>query len=1494
MDKQLADLVGFPLLQTHPTVQAEMMKRTEFFKLRTDPNEPLPKRGNLMKHQEVIARFMIENTRTFNTSKPGTGKTCSVIGAVERLRILRKEGKIQGYISRCIILCPEPLKKEITYQLYCVCTQPQYVESGDIKDFYSVYSYGEFVNELISEYERTLSAGAIQIDSFAKFVKRQYSNVFFYCDEIQVMANVNIPESLFINMTSIDQLVFNIISESKTLTTDVKNIQRVTRNVARFDHRYIIMWLLFHLAENTKIMLGTATTSINDPADIVPQLNLILDADKQMTLSVYQSKTVEELAQMFAGYFFYIRMPDNGVFFIMPGIPLNYKYTKYQDGVLKQIISQNKAILGIMPNTGPQYANFMSLKRQGSDDNMSNSQASLFFFPSYYSLGVPAPPGIPEQLYYNGGAGVGVGEYYYEVNNSQAKIIFPQYAQFLSNIANYVNHGILYLYLMEICWGQNNHYYLKPQIGEGIDVSTSNDKVFVYCEDKKGGGCYNIGLALENCRSYNPIFMKDMPSHNYHTFQRYIPLSEHFIGEIKKTKGCSASGSFRSINTSILEPRPRYAIIDGDMSDSQKYAILELANHPDNYGGRYLKVVIGTRVMQAGINLMEFTTEVMMGYPWNESNATQAKYRVFRTNSHTITMRKLAEEGKPQKFGILLFNLLAITERDYQRNLDTNNPVDGDDIQTIKREIDSYDLRTIVVSEKKDINNSKTNRAIKMAAIDCHLHRARNIRDTDVDGDAAADYDTKDYKCINSVNPEDYGTNNEIYDLEYIDDEIILIVRDLFSLFKETLSQRKEGYFTRNRLLSLRLNDVYEIFKEKYREDIIKAALAYAIKERVIFKDALGRNSRFIIEGDRLVQTTDEEVRNVLPLVHPGLSLDHYSNDMIAISNRTLADISDSYTEGGKLSFEDAAVKYYYKGDRSEEVVNIIRENAIFHCAILVNRVDQLQKIIIKKYNNLNTDITNVDQVPTGNKSQGAPLGSYTSITSKETYINSYELLMYKLGHIFILLESLEKKYDNLDTQFYQWISIRWVRSIAYFLFQVIQTSKASELSSFTNNASLNPRLYDIATRVNNYLVSITPDTHKQNVWNQCLVYTKALFDNLAYRSLSGDKMCIFNIIIREFLTDSIPSDSSYPIEVFNEWFYNDFVSLPNPFEWVRSIVYSLFRTIQASRGPELSTFTNDATLNPKLNEVATYVNNHFLSMAPEAQKQNVWNQCLMFTKALFDNLAQQGATNVREFLAKTIRSDSNYPIGVSDEQFYNYVVSLLPTPFNYLHARTPVYTYELFNDPPGPYQEGSRPIVVSPNDVYIFHILKNIDKETGYAKYNIIYESGGESKAHLTRFYNQAKIGGPGWDVFPNDYILEMPSTTTKVRVKPMVLNDVFYIYIERIQRIFKKRAIFIFADKGQDFIPFYGIYFSKMTRDPDLSIVGINLKATNKKSQFKGQSIKTIGSGANKSLYNSIKLVLQEMGVLNVYQGGNIKVSDSFNYLMTFLARNGLLIEA
>ena len=139
-----------------------LYNKKEFNYLKLSKTEAVPTQsGNLMNHQEIIARYMSSYT-PYNGlllfHEMGTGKSCSAIGAIEQIR---KDGKFKG----AIYVASKVLSEKFLHEILYTCTDGRYIpeDLGEteetkerrlrkaVSDYYKLgknYTYQRFAKRL--------------------------------------------------------------------------------------------------------------------------------------------------------------------------------------------------------------------------------------------------------------------------------------------------------------------------------------------------------------------------------------------------------------------------------------------------------------------------------------------------------------------------------------------------------------------------------------------------------------------------------------------------------------------------------------------------------------------------------------------------------------------------------------------------------------------------------------------------------------------------------------------------------------------------------------------------------------------------------------------------------------------------------------------------------------------------------------------------------------------------------------------------------------------------------------------------------------------------------------------------------------------------------------------------------------------------------------------------------------------------------------------------
>tara|TARA_Y100000310_G_C20689401_1_gene821216 strand:- start:456 stop:3767 length:3312 start_codon:yes stop_codon:yes gene_type:complete len=271
-------------LQNDKDIQLKTSLRQEFFELKGEATEKVPKTGEFFKHQDLFTRYLRQYDRIFSIHETGTGKTGSIIDAAETFR------KEFVGIERVVIIEPgKPTLDDFKSQIVKFFPE-QYGDNVSKSDFlrkrnitkkvdkwYTLDTYESFSNKLTR-----MSLDEIELE---------FSDTMFFLDEAHRMRNYGDSDK-------------------------------------QDDNIYVNLWKLLHTAKRTKIVVGTATPLVNSVNDFVPLLNLLLPSNYQLPLKNwdYSNITLNQIEPYLRGKISFVRSLDAGIKINYSGSKINYEH----------------------------------------------------------------------------------------------------------------------------------------------------------------------------------------------------------------------------------------------------------------------------------------------------------------------------------------------------------------------------------------------------------------------------------------------------------------------------------------------------------------------------------------------------------------------------------------------------------------------------------------------------------------------------------------------------------------------------------------------------------------------------------------------------------------------------------------------------------------------------------------------------------------------------------------------------------------------------------------------------------------------------------------------------------------------------------------------------------------------------------------------------------------------------------------------------------------
>lgn len=814
-----------------PDIQHLITIKNEFLEVSGTVSEPTPKRGEYYRHQKALFRYMVYHDRILNIQETGTGKSCSLVAIAEYFKKFKDEPA--SPIKHVYVLEKgQTTVDEFRKQIACTCTplNNEYITekvtditlrdrdrksnlTRALRKWYTVQSYGVFASEIE---KRKLTP---------KQMEDEFSGCIFFVDEAH-----NLSEDLTVNQ--------------RKKETNEDNKEEQEQEIQKRNN-YNILWKLFHTVKRCKIILGTATPMINEVNEIAPIMNLILPMDQQMPVGKwnYENTTLEQLEPFFRGRVSYVRGLDTGAKVIYQGERMEKTYDID--------IPKEGQTVNFTPMVRDITMNILSLPNQPKLEMIQKEFSSQSMIQK-----------VVMSKFQREGYRKAAGEDSFEETKSESKenkeeimekkvkkevqafkihernascFVFPDY----SYGGDFTKFSLTtkagkFIKPERTSEGKRkpNSYKLEPNFKEKVKVLKNLQEMsakfafivenelnpdnigncFIFSELVTGSGAILLGKILEE-----------------YGFAKFKEHSSVFQSKgVKAISVCAEDSMIKSLKSTFKEGL-RYGILSNDMSSDERSALLELFNSPQNRNGEYCKILIGTPVVQDGINVFNVRRGYLLTPMWHPSGMHQALSRFIRSTSHQMLIederQRLVKEGKDP-------NLATVVVKIYK-------------MASVKsfQDKDSVDLELYQLTERKDIHIRRMMRFLKQCAFDCPIHYHRNVRKGDVEGSAICDYMECKYTCFPSRDtnqiPEkeiDFSTYDILYSQEVIDackTEIIQLMKDR---------------------TSIAIGDLYKILDSTYKRKFINAAVDSVVADRLTLRDRFG-NTCFLNSNGILLYT---------------------------------------------------------------------------------------------------------------------------------------------------------------------------------------------------------------------------------------------------------------------------------------------------------------------------------------------------------------------------------------------------------------------------------------------------------------------------------------------------------------------------------------------------------------------------------------------------------------------------------------------------------------
>lgn len=266
-DNDIVEILGEEYLEKGDA-NYNIYRKKEFYDYRLDKEERKPEQaGQLMKHQIIISKFLSSHT-TYRglllMHEPGTGKTCSSIGAIERIR-----NETSEYKGALILMKGDTLINNYIQELVFTCTCYNY-------DSKKTCVKGKYIPEDYYNTDEKLTE-----DQKKRRIKKKISE--FY--EFETFEKF----SRMIKKTTDPRDLIEKYSNYIIVIDEAHNL-RTTDSQSQYESIYAFLNIL----KSCKIILLTGTPMVDQPEEIASIMNLILPPSQQFQLETFEDDFLED------------------------------------------------------------------------------------------------------------------------------------------------------------------------------------------------------------------------------------------------------------------------------------------------------------------------------------------------------------------------------------------------------------------------------------------------------------------------------------------------------------------------------------------------------------------------------------------------------------------------------------------------------------------------------------------------------------------------------------------------------------------------------------------------------------------------------------------------------------------------------------------------------------------------------------------------------------------------------------------------------------------------------------------------------------------------------------------------------------------------------------------------------------------------------------------------------------------------------------------------
>jgi len=585
-----------------PLYNSVILKK-EFDDSRSILNEPKPNRGEQLKHQAFMSRFMSPYTpyeKMIVFHGLGSGKSATLFGVAEYAKLV-KAGELSN--NKIIVLTRNPtLRRGLMNELTCVVTAGKY--EPPIRD--------EVTKELLSKKaQRNRAEKKINVEyevlTFTMFVKQiynktneqlkmEYSNRYIIIDEAH---NIKLqPEKKKIKDED-----------------DIISLQLQTLNISNYKeiHR------LLHNVVGCKVLLLTATPMKDQPSEICNILNLILPMNKQLDRKEFNK-------QFFEGEEF---KDDQKEYFKS----LLRSHVSYLRASSTDISIINKGVIS-------EEFNYMKTYSLPMEQEQSEKYSQEYLKDSKKYKDVSSNDEIEEEDEEDSGKGLWLKSRQASMfvsfdEDEKLNTLIKQDGNIFRPTARLINYLREEGDDMESMLTQLKKVSIKFWFIVSEIFKYPTQKFFIYSNIVKGAGALLLGAILQ-------VFNME-----------HAPI----LAGKEGTEYCQTTKQ-EETSIPLTKKENRILVLTGSTLSATQLDVMinDVFNRPENKNGEYIRVIIGSHIVGEGVSFKHIRRMYVLTPSWNSATTDQAIGRAIRFKSH--------QDLPPNERDVSVFRVVAEPEED--------------------------------------------------------------------------------------------------------------------------------------------------------------------------------------------------------------------------------------------------------------------------------------------------------------------------------------------------------------------------------------------------------------------------------------------------------------------------------------------------------------------------------------------------------------------------------------------------------------------------------------------------------------------------------------------------------------------------------------------------------------------------------------------------------------------------------------------------------------